>query len=52
MPDHPRPASLARRALPALAVLGASGALLSQLGGTDEVSAGVLTTSTGVARTS
>jgi uncharacterized protein with FMN-binding domain len=44
MPTHPRPASLARRALPALAVLGASGALLTQLGGSDGVSAQVLTT--------
>ena len=44
MPTHPRPASLARRALPALAVLGASGALLTQLGGSDGVSAQALTT--------
>jgi uncharacterized protein with FMN-binding domain len=36
MTEHPRPASLARRALPALAVLGASGAILTQLGGSSE----------------
>lgn len=36
MTEHPRPASLARRALPALAVLGASGAILTQLGGASE----------------
>lgn len=39
MRNSPRPASLARRALPALAVLGASGALLAQLGGANEVGA-------------
>ncbi len=39
MTDHPRPASLARRAFPALAVLGASGALLTQLGGGEAVDA-------------
>jgi uncharacterized protein with FMN-binding domain len=43
---HPRPASLARRAFPALAVLGASGALLTQLGGTDGAGA-ALTTAAG-----
>lgn len=38
MTEHPRPASLARRALPALAVLGAGGAILTQLGGSSEAS--------------
>jgi uncharacterized protein with FMN-binding domain len=46
MTNHPRPASLARRALPALAVLGASGALLTQLGGAKEVGAQSLATTT------
>ena len=41
---HPRPASLARRAFPALAVLGASGALLTQLGGAEQAGAGLLVT--------
>ena len=40
---HPRPASLARRAFPALAVLGASGALLTQLGGSDHAGATLTT---------
>ena len=44
MTKHPRPASLARRALPALAVLGASGALLTRLGGSTDVGASPLST--------
>ena len=44
MTKHPRPASLARRALPALAVLGASGALLTRLGGSTDVGAALLST--------
>lgn len=40
---HPRPASLARRAFPALAVLGASGVLLTRLGGADHAGADLLT---------
>lgn len=47
MTNHPRPASLARRALPALAVLGASGAILTQLGGASE--AATQTTTAGTA---
>jgi uncharacterized protein with FMN-binding domain len=40
---HPRPASLARRALPALAALGASGILLTRLGDAEHVGAELLT---------
>lgn len=49
MTDHPRPASLARRALPALAVLGASGAILTQLGGASEAATQTTTAGTGTA---
>ena len=44
MTKHPRPASLGRRALPALAVLGASGALLTRLSGSTDVGAASLST--------